>query len=111
MSKRLARVSETLQHELSAIIKKEISDPRLLDITITEVDISPDLKYATVYVTSLTTKIQDVLDALKKAKGYFKILIGQNLNLKYLPELDFKEDKSYENAMRIENIIKKIHEE
>lgn len=111
MSKRLARVNETLQHELSAVIKKEIADPRLSDVTITEVDVSPDLKHAVVYVTSLTIKIDDVLKALRKAKGFLKNHVSTHLKLKYLPDLEFKEDESFERAERIENIIKKIHEE
>lgn len=111
MSKRLARVSETLQHEISSIVKKELADPRLEGITITEVDVSPDLKYATVYITSLTISAEEALKALKKAKGKIKSYIGKELSLRYLPELDFKEDKSLEQAEKIEKIIKNIHKE
>jgi len=108
MSKRLARVSGTLQHELSDIIKKETSDPRLEDLIITEVDVSPDLRYAVVYISTLTSDVNQALEALKKAKGYLKKHIGRHLKMRYLPDLEFREDKSLNHAMKIESMIKKI---
>ena len=110
MSKRVKRVSETLQHELAAILKKDTSDPRFSKVTITEVDVSPDLRNATVYITVLESDAEEAVTALTGAKGYLKNLIGKDLSLRFLPELIFKEDKSLSHADKIDKIIKKLQD-
>lgn len=111
MSKKIERVNDAIQKEIGLIIKKEIADPRIDNVTITDVDVSPDLKNASVYVSAITTDVDQAIKALRKAKGFIKLKIGERIRIKYLPDLKFEKDETIDEAMKIERIIKEIHKE
>lgn len=104
------RVSGLIQEVLSYILKKEISDPRLQMATITEVKMSADLKLASIYYT--TSGDKDARDAaaqaFKRAHGYIKKKLAQQLELRYMPQLRFFYDESFDYGSRIEKLLKTV---
>ena len=104
------RVSGLIQEVLSDILKKEISDPRLQMATITGVKMSADLKLASIYYT--TSGDKDARDAaaqaFKRAHGYIKKKLAQQLELRYLPQLRFFYDESFDYGSRIEKLLKTV---
>ena len=111
-SQRQLRVGEELRHLISnALLRESFYDP-IIDnntITITEVNVSPDLKNAKVYIMPLGGENKlEVLDSLNKSNGRIKKLISSNINLRQIPKLQFKIDETFEYAKNIENILQKI---
>ena len=111
-SQRQLRVGEELRHLISNALLRETFYDQIIennDITITEVNVSPDLKNAKVYIMPLGGENKfDVLDSLNKANGRIKKLISNNINLRQLPKLQFRIDETFEYAKNIENILQKI---
>lgn len=111
-SARTHRVGELIKEEISDIIRKELTDPRIGFVTITGVDVTTDLKRADVYITVLGSKKekQDTLRGLESSSGYLRTLLAKRIKIKHLPELKFHFDPSIEKGMRIEKILRKLHE-
>ena len=111
-SQRQLRVGEELRHLISNALLRETFYDQIIennDITITEVNVSPDLKNARAYIMPLGGKNKfEVLDSLNKANGRIKKLISSNINLRQIPKLQFKIDETFEYAKNIENILQKI---
>jgi ribosome-binding factor A len=116
---RLNRIRSMMKDELSVLVNRELKDPRVPSITITDVQITRDAKQATVFFSVLSlaenksdpeiTKI--ALDGLNSAKGYLKRQISQIMNLRMMPEFIFKEDKGLENTLRVAEILKQLEQE
>ena len=111
-SQRQLKVGEELRHLISnALLRRSFYDQHLENnnITITEVNISPDLKNAKVYVMPLGGENKlDVLNSLNKAKGRLKKIISSNISLRQTPKLIFKIDETFEYAKKINDILDKI---
>ncbi|WP_296141989.1 30S ribosome-binding factor RbfA [uncultured Anaerococcus sp.] len=108
---RTERIGAEIQKELSKIIRDDLNDPRLSDtarVSVIEVRITNDLSFADCYISVLgdTSKKDDVLDALNQAKGYIKMLIGDRMRLRSMPEFRFKLDESIEYGAYMEKLIK-----
>lgn len=112
-SRRQRQVGELLHEEISRIIQHETKDPRLGFVTVTGVDVSPDLHQARVYVSVLGDKVdvKNTLAGLTSAARYFRRLLGQSLSLRYIPELSFKLDTSLEYGLHIDALLDTIQEE
>ena len=112
-SQRQLRVGEELRHLISNALLRETFYDQIIEnnfITITEVNVSPDLKNAKVYIMPLGGENKfEVLDSLNKANGHIKKLISNNINLRQIPKLQFKIDETFEYAKNIENILQKIN--
>jgi len=108
---RLKRVNSLLQREVSNIILMKIKDPRVKNCTITDVEISADLRIAKVFVmaTGDSAKDEEVINALEHAKYYIQHELSQSVILKYLPELRFFIDDTQLKAERIEMLLKKLN--
>lgn len=108
---RLNRINEELKKEISNIISFELKNPELTGlISVTKVKITPDLKYAKVYVSMLNSKSKEkTLEALKKSSGYIRSSIAKKVNLRITPELVFEEDDSMEYGMKIDSILKDLN--
>ncbi len=108
-SQRMLRVGEMIRHSIAEmLIRGEIHDDVLAShvITISEVRMSPDMKLATAYVMPLGGKdVGPVVDALNKQKRFIRGEIAQAVNLKYAPDVRFREDKSFEEATRIDRLL------
>jgi ribosome-binding factor A len=108
-SQRMLRVGEMIRHELSAVLARgEIHDDVLAAsvITIPEVRMSPDLKLATVYVMPLGgKKIPEVVAALNQHKKFIRSIIAKSVNLKFAPDVRFRHDETFDEAMRIDALL------
>ena len=111
-SQRQLKVGEELRYLISDVLLKETFYNEYINnnnITITEVNISPDLKNAKIFIMPLGGENQlEVVDSLNKVSGRIKKLISTNINLRQMPNFNFKIDQSFENAQNIENILKNI---
>ncbi|MBN1221047.1 MAG: 30S ribosome-binding factor RbfA [Anaerolineae bacterium] len=105
-SRRQRKVSELLHREISQLLQHETRDPRLGFVTITGVEISPDLREAQVYFTTLDdTEAEHTLAGLARASGYFRSQLARSLSLRHVPELTFKLDTSLEHGLRIDSLL------
>jgi ribosome-binding factor A len=112
-SRRQRKVAKLLHEGISQLIQHETRDPRLGFVTVTGVEVSPDLRQAWVYVTTLGNdeEAEDTLTGLTSASGYFRHKLGQSLSLRHVPELVFQLDTSLEYGLRIDNLLDAIKEE
>lgn len=106
------RVGEELRVELSTLLTREVHDPGIGFITLTRVQVSPDLQQARVYYTTLGDEKarKDTARALRRAAPFLRRRIGSAVRLKRVPELEFVFDRSIEQQDRIEQIIQELHE-
>ena len=112
-SQRQLRVGEELRHLISNALHRETFYDAVLEsnnITVTEVNVSPDLKNAKVFIMPLggENKIV-VLESLNRIKGYIQKLISSEIQLRQIPRLNFVIDTTFEYANKIDNIIKNIN--
>ncbi|OGO42489.1 MAG: ribosome-binding factor A [Chloroflexi bacterium RBG_16_57_9] len=111
--RRQARIGELLQEELSTLIQLEMQDPRLNGVTVTDVQISPDLGHARVYVSVMgeAAAQQDVLRALQRASGFMRRELSARLDLRRVPDFSFYLDKSVARSQRILDLFDRIKSE
>lgn len=110
MSGRITRISEAVKKEMSDIIKKELKDPRIPEfVSVVEVDVTKDLKFAKVFVSVYGTNEEKdrAILGLNSASGFVRKEIGQRLNLRYTPEVHFKLDDSIERGVYLTQLIDK----
>ncbi len=112
-SQRMLRVAELIRHKLSEmLIRGEIHDDVIAShvITISEVRMSPDMKLATVYVMPLGGQdVKPVIEALNSHKKFIRSAIAHEINLKYAPDVRFRDDESFEEATRIDRLLDSPH--
>lgn len=108
-SQRQLRVGETIRHALAELLARgEIHDDTIQShvITVTEVRMSPDLKLATAYIMPLGgVDLKPVLGAFEKNRKFIRSVVAHAVNLKYAPDIRFREDETFEEAMRIERLL------
>lgn len=106
------KVAEAIRKEVSMILQEELKDPRLGFVTITQVEVTPDLRYAKIFFSVLGN--EDAYAKTKKALdsglGFIRRLIAERIQLRFVPELSFKEDKSSEYSVRIQQVLDEIKE-
>jgi ribosome-binding factor A len=109
-SQRQLRVSELIRHAMADILTQgSVHDPALEGhiITVPEVRMSPDLKLATVYVMPLGGReAKSIVEALERNKKYLRGEVGHRVNLKFAPDLRFRIDERFDEAERIEKLLK-----
>jgi ribosome-binding factor A len=108
MSRRSERTSKLIQREISGLLEREVNDPRLSKlVSVTEVTLSPDLKHAKVYVSTLGTEInkEDLLAGFNNASGFLRKELAAHLRLKQIPQLSFHYDDSIERGARLLKLI------
>ena len=110
---RADRVSGLIQAALSDLLNKSIKDPRLDAVSITRVKMTADLKYARIYfVTSGSAASRDDAAAgFRKAHGFIKYALAQEIELRYMPELQFLYDDSIDYGLHIETLLKQLKNE
>ena len=106
---RRGRINDEVQKEL-AMLLREVKDPRVSDafISITAVDVTPDLKYAKVYYSAMQGDKKEVAKGLKSSAGYIRRQLAQRLNLRMTPELTFYEDHSIAHGAHISKLLNSI---
>jgi len=109
-SNRMNRVDEELKKEISNIINYELNNPKVTGlISVTKVKVTPDLRYARVYISMINEKNQKAtLAALKQSAGYIRTLVAKKVNLRTTPEIIFEFDESIEYGAKIDSIINEI---
>lgn len=110
---RADRVSALMQEALSGIIHKSIKDPRLDTVGITRIKMTADLKRARIYfvVTGESVPREDAAAGFKKASGFIKHALAQELDLRYMPELQFLYDDSIDYGIHIDSVLKRLVKE
>ncbi len=110
---RVRKVADQIRLSLSEILMREVRDPEIGFITITGVDLTSDLQYATVYISALSEDMHDSpsVRALRKATPFIRRLLAERIRLRHVPELRFVEDPTGEQAERIEELIDEIQQE
>ena len=113
MSYRPGRVAEAFREEIMDMIQRDLKDPRIGFVTVTHVEVSPDLNHATVFISILgdEAKKDETLKAMERAKRHIRSELGKRVRLKFLPELEFVHDTTIEESFKVSEIIKKIHKE
>jgi ribosome-binding factor A len=103
-----ARVAgETVREHIARILLEEMADPRLDLLTVTGVEMSPDLRHADVFITTHgKERYEEVLAVLNAASGRIRSLLGAQMTLRYVPELHFRIDMSVDDAERIGDAIR-----
>ena len=112
-SQRPTRVGEQIREDLTELITREVHDPGIGFITITRVDVTPDLQQARVYYTTLgdDKARRDTRRALERATPFLRRQLGRRLRLRRIPELQFFYDESIERHDRIERILQDLQHE
>ena len=110
---RLNRINEELKKELSGVINYKIKNPNVTGmISVTRVKITPDFKYAKVYVSILNSKnIDKTMEGLKESSGFMRSELAKTVNLRITPELVFELDDSLEYGEKIDSILKELKKE
>lgn len=105
-------MQDLFREEISSIIHQEIKDPGFGFITILDVKMTEDLKYAkvlySVYGSEEETK--KTVEALRRARGYIKHLLGKRIKLRYMPEVTFILDTEQDRMARIDELLKKVED-
>src|SRR3989338_7033546 len=106
------KVSEAIRKEISIILHDELKDPRLGFVTITRVELTQDLRSAKVFFSVLGKEedYKKTKEALDSGLGFIRKLIAERINLRFAPEIIFKEDRSSEYSVRIQEVLEEISE-
>jgi ribosome-binding factor A len=112
MTQRTERVGEECREVIAEEVQR-LKDPRVGFVTITGVKVSPDLRSARVYYTSFGDEAAraGTRAALRSARSHLRAVLGREVRLKFLPDLEFEEDRSLEAGRRIDELLDQIHQE
>ena len=107
--RRVLRVSEAVKEELFEIIGFEMEDPRLLDVDVSDVQVSPDWRHAAIKVAIRgdAKQVKNALDALDHASGFLRSELAQRLQLRHVPELHFEQDKNPDVENRVDILLRR----
>jgi ribosome-binding factor A len=110
--KRSDRVAQEIQKEIAVILQREVKDPRIGMVTVSDVEVSSDLAYAKVFVTFLfdhdEQAITQGMKGLEKAAPYIRTLLGKTIRLRIVPEIRFIYDESLVEGMRMSNLVSNV---
>jgi ribosome-binding factor A len=112
--RRIKRFNELLRQELSRLLLRRVRDPRLSSVTITEVDVTADMRIARIYVSLLDDDEetrQEVLHSLQGAAGFLRRELAHLLEVRHTPELTFHLDESARYGAHIDQLLAQIHRE
>ncbi len=111
---RVERLNSLLKEVISEVVMNDVRNPHVSPlVTVTRVEITPDLQHAKVFISVIGNDIQkgETIEALQSAAGFIAIHASKKVVLRYFPELTFKLDTSVDKHLRIDAILNKIHEE
>jgi len=111
MSRHSERTGRLIQREISELLERQVNDPRLSTlISVTEVALSPDLRHAKVFVSTMGSEIdkEDMLAGFNKASGFLRRELAANLRLRHAPELSFHYDDSIERGAKLLRLIEEV---
>ena len=105
---RADRVAQQIQREIAVILQREVKEPRVGMVTVSDVELTRDLQHAKIFVTFFLNEVDDIeagVKVLNDASGYIRILMGKAMKLRVVPEIRFVYDKTLVEGMRISNLI------
>jgi ribosome-binding factor A len=110
--KRADRIADLILKELAEVLLRRVKDPRLTDITLTNVEVSPDLRHAKVYYSLLgdDEKRSKAAVGLESARGFVKRELGKRLQLRRIPDISFYFDLSLEHGSHIDRLLAELKE-
>lgn len=110
---RLQKIADRIREEMSALLIKEISDPRLRQVFVTDVRVDRELAYADVYISAVEGKGRsaDILAGLQSASGFLRRSLSAQVDLRVFPRLRFHWDPTPENADHMEKLFKQLRDE
>lgn len=110
-SRRQQQVSEFLREEISEIMRRELNDPRLGLVSLTRVEVSPDIRRALVFVSVLGSEeeFRDAVAALNGASGFIRHVLKPRMHVRHIPEISFRADHSMQHAERIARTLRELH--
>jgi ribosome-binding factor A len=108
--KRLDRVNQLIKEEISLLVQRELKDPRLGFVTVTDVEVSKDLRTARVYVSVLGSEAdwRASIAALESARGFIRNWLVPRLRMRAIPHLTFHPDRSMAHAAHIQSILEHL---
>lgn len=114
--KRSDRIADQLQKEIADIVFRRVKDPRVANITVSGVDVTPDLQHARIFYCIMGGKAEEsdkknAATGLEKAKGFIRQELARRLHLRYIPQLNFQYDTSFEYGDKIERLLKELHKD
>ena len=113
-SRRPQRLALQIQHEVSLLISREMKDRRIGFVTVTGVQLSPDLRHAKIFISmmdSSESRRNENLDILNRASGWIRRELGRKIHIKFLPEIVFMADLSQDYGEKIDRLIEEIHKD
>lgn len=108
--KRSQRLSILLREEVADIVMRKVKDPRVGFVTVTDVEMSEDLKNAKIYISVYEGDRDQTLEILNSAKGLIRNEISKRLKVKFIPTVEFRIDKSIDHGDRIDELLRNIKE-
>jgi len=106
--RRPERVADIIRLELARVLREDVRDPRVGFVTLTDVQLSPDLRSARVFVSTLEQDEQETLDALGRATPFIRRALARKAELRFTPRLQFVFDRSLATGSRVESLLQEI---
>lgn len=112
-TRRQEQVATFLREEISEIIQRELKDPRLGFVSITRVEVSPDLRYARAFVSVFGSEEEReaTMQALTSAAGFIRHLLKPRMHIRHVPEVSFRADRSMEYAEQVARALHEVHDQ
>ncbi len=110
---RLKRVNEACREALGEVLQEKMKDPRVGFVTVTRVEVSPDLRQAKVWLSVLGTaeEVEECMQAMERAKGFMRRELGRRVRMRYTPELRILLDRGAEVSERVQGILNRLEDE
>jgi len=107
---RIQRIANSIREELALLLIREVSDPRLAGVLVTDVRVDREIAYADIYVSALEgkTRSKEILQGFRHAGGFLRSALAQRIDLRSFPQLRFHWDPTPEKAERLENLFMEI---
>lgn len=107
---RAHRIAERIRRELAEMLLTQIADPRLASVTVTDVEVDRELAFATVYVSAAEDgpRRQEILSALRNARGHLRSRLAAKIDLRAFPDLRFRFDTSQDRGERVEALLEQL---
>jgi ribosome-binding factor A len=109
--RRPARVADSIKTEVAMLLLRKINDPRVYNVTITQVKITSDLRRAWIYFSCLDQNVEEVSAGLASAKGFIRSHLSREMGLRYVPDLEFRYDLSINRMVEMDRLFQEIAEE
>ena len=112
-STRQRRIQELLVHEISEIVRREVQDPRVGFVTITDAEVTPDLRHARVFFSVLgdATQQEESTKGLNRAAGFVRSEFARRAQMRFVPEIHFEFDPSAERGARISQLLEQVRQD